>query len=59
MNTAQAITAVYDVLKADADNATKYKLIEDMDYVLSVGLIPAAEKSVPRSDERQAWREQT
>ncbi len=46
INTAQAITAVYDVLKSDADNATKYKLIEDMDYVLSVGLIAAAEKSV-------------
>ncbi len=44
MNTAQAITSLYDILKSDADDATKYKLIDDIDTVLSIGLIPAAEK---------------
>ena len=44
LNTAQAVTAIYDVLKSDADNATKLKLIEDFDTVLSLGLVKAAEK---------------
>ena len=44
LNTAQAVTSLYDILKSDADNATKYKLIEDADSVLSLGLIKAAEK---------------
>ena len=44
LNTAQAVTAVYDVLKADATNATKLALIEDFDKVLSIGLIEAAKK---------------
>ena len=44
LNTAQAVTAVYDVLKADTTNATKLALIEDFDKVLSIGLIEAAKK---------------
>ena len=44
LNTALAVTAVYDVLKADATNATKLALIEDFDKVLGIGLIDAAKK---------------
>lgn len=44
LNTALAITAVYDVLKADTTNATKLALINDFEKVLSLGLIRAAEK---------------
>ncbi len=44
LNTALAITALYDVLKADTTNATKLALIEDFDKVLSIGLIEAAKK---------------
>ncbi len=44
LNTALAVTAVYDVLKADTTNATKLALIEDFDKVLSIGLIDAAKK---------------
>ena len=44
LNTALAVTAVYDVLKADTTNATKLALIEDFDKVLSIGLVDAAKK---------------
>ena len=44
LNTALAVTAVYDVLKADTTNATKIALIEDFDKVLGIGLVDAAKK---------------
>ena len=44
LNTSLAVTALYDVLKADTTPATKLALIEDFDRVLCVGLIAAAEK---------------
>jgi len=42
LNTAMAITALYDVLKAKISDADKLWLIETFDTVLSVGLIDAA-----------------
>ena len=44
LNTSLAVTALYDVLKGDISDATKLYLIKDFDYVLSLGLIEAAEK---------------
>jgi cysteinyl-tRNA synthetase len=44
LNTSNAITALYDVLKADTTSATKLALIADFDRVLSLNLISAAEK---------------
>ncbi len=44
LNTSLAITALYDVLKADVNGRTKYALIEDFDRVLSLGLLEAAKK---------------
>ena len=44
LNTALAVTALYDVLKAKTDDATKRALIADFDRVLSLGLLEAAEK---------------
>ena len=44
LNTSLAITALYDVLKADVNGRTKYALIEDFDRVLSLGLLEAAMK---------------
>ena len=38
LNTAMAITSLYDVLASDANNATKAALIKDFDKVLSLGL---------------------
>ena len=42
LNTSLAVTALYDVLKADTTPATKLALIADFDKVLCVGLIDAA-----------------
>lgn len=42
INTSLAITALYDVLKADATPATKLALIADFDKVLSLSLIEKA-----------------
>ena len=44
LNTSLAVTALYDVLKADTTPATKLALIDDFDKVLCVGLIAAAER---------------
>ncbi len=38
LNTASGITMVYDVLKADTNDATKLFIIKDFDYVLSLNL---------------------
>ena len=38
INTASGITLVYDVLKADTNDATKFAIIKDFDYVLSLNL---------------------
>lgn len=42
LNTSLALTAVYDVLKADVNGATKLALIEDFDRVLSLDLVKKA-----------------
>ena len=52
LNTALAVTAVYDVLKAKTTAATKLALIEDFDRVLCVGLTAAAERAL--EEERAA-----
>lgn len=44
LNTSLAITALYDVFKLKANDATKLALIADFDKVLDVGLIEAADK---------------
>lgn len=46
LNTSNAVTALYDVLKADTTAATKLALIEDFDKVLSLDLVKSAEKLV-------------
>lgn len=38
LNTSMAITVLYDVLKAETNDATKLALINDFDYVLSLDL---------------------
>ena len=44
LNTSLAITALYDVLKADTNDSTKLYLIDRFDSVLSLGIMEAAEK---------------
>ena len=46
LNTSLAVTALYDVLKAKTNGATKLALIADFDKVLCVGLIAAAERAL-------------
>ena len=43
LNTANAITVLYDVLKGDLNNNTKLYLIEDFDKVLSLNLLKKEE----------------
>ena len=43
LNTSMAVTALYDVLKAKTNDATKLALIEDFDRVLALDLLKAAE----------------
>ncbi|MCD7775003.1 MAG: cysteine--tRNA ligase [Clostridiales bacterium] len=57
LNTSLAITCIYDVLKADANDSTKLYLLNDFDKVLSLDLISKAEEyknsqnAVSESDE--------
>ena len=44
LNTSLAVTALFDVLKADANGATKLALIADFDQVLCLDLIAKAQK---------------
>ena len=51
LNTSNAITALYDVLKADCNSATKLALMAEFDKVLSLGIIEGAEKLSAGSEE--------
>ena len=54
LNTAMAITALYDVLKAKINGATKLALIEEFDTVLSLDLIKAAGELRKKEAEKYA-----
>lgn len=52
LNTSLALTTIYDVLKADINDYTKLKLIEDFDKVLSLDLTKEEEvKTLKNEDE--------
>ncbi|MBE6836641.1 MAG: cysteine--tRNA ligase [Ruminococcus sp.] len=51
LNTSLAITALYDVLKADANGKTKVALINEFDKVLSLDLVNKAEKLCENNEE--------
>lgn len=46
LNTANAITLLYDLLKEDTTDSTKIKVIEEMDKVLSLNLLKKEEKNI-------------
>ena len=46
LNTANAITLLYDVLKCDINDITKYELIKSFDEVLSLDLLKKEEQIV-------------
>ena len=52
INTASAITVVYDVLRSDLNDATKLALVKDFDYVLSLNLTRMqGENAAPKADD--------
>ena len=58
LNTSMGVTAVYDVLKADLNGASKRALIAEFDSVLSLSLLePVAEAAPAADDELAAWVE--
>lgn len=54
LNTSLALTAVYDVLKAKTNDATKLAAISAFDEVLSLNLLAAAEKMRRKQEEEKA-----
>ena len=54
LNTSLAVTAVYDVLKAKCNDATKLAALADFDKVLSLNLIGAAEVLAKKQAEEEA-----
>ena len=57
LNTSLAITALYDVLKAKTNDATKLAALEDFDRVLSLDLLALGEKQRQADREAQAQEE--
>ena len=53
LNTAQAVTVIYDILKADAGSATKLACIAEIDEVLCLYLIGAAKAQKAAGDAAQ------
>lgn len=50
LNTSQALTVLYDVLKADCNDATKRYLVEDFDQVFSLDLTAEPEEETVDAD---------
>ena len=51
LNTANAITVLYDLLKSDVNMGTKYRLVSDFDEVLSLDLLKNETKKIENEDE--------
>ena len=49
LNTSNALTVLYDVIKSNLNNNTKLSLIEDFDKVLSLDLLKKEEKNIDES----------
>ena len=54
LNTSLAVTAVYDVLKAKTNDATKLAALDDFDRVLSLNLLSAADELRKKQAEEAA-----
>ena len=55
MNTSMAITVLYDLLKAETNDATKLALIKEFDKVLSLGLADVKEEKPEVDAELEAY----
>lgn len=58
INTSLAVTAVYDVLKANTNDKTKLYLLADFDKVLSLDLIEGAKKLSETKEEIQGEKDE-
>ena len=56
LNTANAVSLLYDVLKANTNDRTKLYLIKDFERVLSLGLLDRADKYLQAKAEKEANR---
>ncbi|SDB42112.1 cysteinyl-tRNA synthetase [Ruminococcaceae bacterium FB2012] len=54
INTSNALTALYDIFKADTNAATKLALLDDCDKVLSLSLTEKAKASLDRQQEARS-----
>ncbi len=54
LNTSLAVTALYDVLKAKCNDATKLAVLADFDRVMSLNLLSAADKLRRKQEEEAA-----
>ncbi len=54
LNTSLAVTALYDVLKAKCNDATKLAAFADFDRVMSLNLLPAAQKLREKQAQEEA-----
>jgi cysteinyl-tRNA synthetase len=54
LNTSLAVTAVYDVLKAKTNDATKLAALADFDQVLQLNLLAAADKLRKKQAQEEA-----
>ncbi len=54
LNTSLAVTALYDVLKAKCNDATKLALLADFDQVMSLNLLAAAQKLRAKQEAQEA-----
>lgn len=57
LNTSLAVTALYDVLKAQCNAATKLAAIADFDTVLQLDLIAAAQRVIDEEEKARAEKE--
>ncbi len=54
LNTSLAVTALYDVLKADTTDSVKLRLIEEFDKVLGLDIIPHAKELQKKNAEAES-----
>ncbi len=58
VNTSSALTVLYDMLKAETNDATKRALAQSFDEVLSLNLLAEEETATDASEELTAWIEE-
>ena len=58
LNTSSGLTVLYDMLKADMNDATKWAIAEDFEKVLSLGFTEGKDTAEPQDEELAAYVEE-